>query len=345
MTELFDAIASWQTSILVVVAFGFMPGFILRLLVKIYPHKDPRRQELVAELYAMKRIKRPLFVAEQLETVLFEGIPQRARALHPSFRKHTRRTQAWMANGGLWEAVCWIGAIGGIVDYLVNKDVTLLAIGAPALLGSKLIKFTQNRRRISDRKRYASELELSTRLKLFERLPHVDQARIINTSNAMLAKGGRVVVYGDVGVGKTTMLGFLTVALLRNPAARLKLTPVPLDLTGWNSSPYSFRNFIATEIARTCNLSPSRARKVVEEGKIVPLIDALDEQPTHERELLLQAIEREWTGRPIVLTSRPFANEIKLSCIESYMFEALAAPFDHLRSSFNHPCIDPKKEN
>ena len=53
--------------------FGFAPGFVLRLLVLIYPKNDPRRQELVAELYTLGRVERLLFVGEQLETALFEG--------------------------------------------------------------------------------------------------------------------------------------------------------------------------------------------------------------------------------------------------------------------------------
>jgi AAA domain len=81
MTELLLAVASWQTLLFVLIVFGFAPGFVLRLLVRLYPPRDPRRRELVSELYAMDRIKRPLFVVEQLETVLFEGLPHRLHAL------------------------------------------------------------------------------------------------------------------------------------------------------------------------------------------------------------------------------------------------------------------------
>jgi len=41
MTELLEAIASWQTLALALLVFGFAPGFVLRLLVKIYPRDDP----------------------------------------------------------------------------------------------------------------------------------------------------------------------------------------------------------------------------------------------------------------------------------------------------------------
>jgi hypothetical protein len=79
MSELVEAIASPWNLVLVVIGFGFLPGFALRSLLKVYPRDDPRRRELIAQLYALKRIERPFFVAEQLETVMFEGVPARLR--------------------------------------------------------------------------------------------------------------------------------------------------------------------------------------------------------------------------------------------------------------------------
>lgn len=66
------------------------PGFALRLLVKLYPRDDPRRKELIAEMYATKRIERPLFVAEQLETAIFEGVPHRFVQIKKSIVPSTR---------------------------------------------------------------------------------------------------------------------------------------------------------------------------------------------------------------------------------------------------------------
>ena len=42
-----------------------------------YPRSDPRRDELIAELYAIPSIQRPLWVAQQLEVALFEGLGHR----------------------------------------------------------------------------------------------------------------------------------------------------------------------------------------------------------------------------------------------------------------------------
>jgi hypothetical protein len=77
MTELLATVASWPSLLLVVVVFGFAPGFLLRLIVLAYPRGDPRRDELIAELYAVPRVQRPLWVAQQLEVALFEGLGHR----------------------------------------------------------------------------------------------------------------------------------------------------------------------------------------------------------------------------------------------------------------------------
>ena len=80
MSELLGSIVSWPSLVLVLVVFGFAPGFCLRLVVLAYPRSDPRRKELVAELYAIPRSQRPLWVAEQIEVALFEGLVRRMSA-------------------------------------------------------------------------------------------------------------------------------------------------------------------------------------------------------------------------------------------------------------------------
>ncbi len=75
-------LALWPAALLGVLVFGFLPGPILRLIVRIYPKEHPRRRELVAELYALDYHKRLLFVAQNLELALFEGLPMRWRSRH-----------------------------------------------------------------------------------------------------------------------------------------------------------------------------------------------------------------------------------------------------------------------
>lgn len=134
MTELLDTATSWRSLLLAVVAFGFAPGFCLRLLVLIYPRSDPRRTELIAELYVVPRIQRPLWVAEQLETALFEGLPHRLsavlrRAAHQRRANNdlTIRTgrRRWSIAGLVALTLAVIGgSIVGALEYLNSRFPT-----------------------------------------------------------------------------------------------------------------------------------------------------------------------------------------------------------------------------
>lgn len=54
--------------------FGFAPGMVLALIVRLIPDVD-RRKELQAELYEVPRWERPFWVAEQFEVALRIGLP------------------------------------------------------------------------------------------------------------------------------------------------------------------------------------------------------------------------------------------------------------------------------
>jgi hypothetical protein len=71
-------VLAWPTLGIALLVFGFAPGVVLRLIVLFYPRGNLRRQELLSELYAVPRIERPFWVAEQLEVALFEGLRGRS---------------------------------------------------------------------------------------------------------------------------------------------------------------------------------------------------------------------------------------------------------------------------
>ena len=54
--------------------FGFAPGMVLSLIVRLLAKDDPRRRELQAELYVVPRWERPFWVCEQFEVALREGL-------------------------------------------------------------------------------------------------------------------------------------------------------------------------------------------------------------------------------------------------------------------------------
>lgn len=79
MSGLLQQLADWRVYVVPAVMLGFAPGFVIRLVLFLYPWDDERREELPNELYSLPRWKRPMWVAEQLETALFEGPKERTR--------------------------------------------------------------------------------------------------------------------------------------------------------------------------------------------------------------------------------------------------------------------------
>jgi hypothetical protein len=129
MTELLDVVASWPSLILVIVVFGFTPGLCLRLLVLAYPRSDPRRTELIAELYAVPYIQRPLWVAEQLEVALFEGLPHRVFAvLRLSTSQRRQRVLRHTTHRSLTYAIRVVGVI--LIGYVIVMGGVILAMSA-----------------------------------------------------------------------------------------------------------------------------------------------------------------------------------------------------------------------
>jgi len=75
--DLFHSVFSWWALLLAMLVFGFAPGVVLRVIVLAFHRDDPRRAELLAELRVVPFIERPLWVAQQLEVALFEGLRER----------------------------------------------------------------------------------------------------------------------------------------------------------------------------------------------------------------------------------------------------------------------------
>lgn len=67
------------SAVLVILLIFLAPELVLRLLTLVYPRNSVGRRELIAELRAMRRLERPTWVGEQIETALREGLRQRLR--------------------------------------------------------------------------------------------------------------------------------------------------------------------------------------------------------------------------------------------------------------------------
>jgi hypothetical protein len=114
--------------LLAILLFGVAPGFLLRLIVKLYPVDDPRRQELTAELYSIKRRERPFFVAEQLETALFDGLFPRVSSAQARRRSAIEYLVAEFGHVGgrlLWWYSHFVLAGGHVIAGEENDDGTM----------------------------------------------------------------------------------------------------------------------------------------------------------------------------------------------------------------------------
>ncbi|WP_146044344.1 hypothetical protein [Amycolatopsis sp. BJA-103] len=74
MVELIELAGAPSLLLTAILIYGFAPGFALRLTILLYPKNDDRRKELLADLYKMPRLQRPFWVAEQIETAIFDGV-------------------------------------------------------------------------------------------------------------------------------------------------------------------------------------------------------------------------------------------------------------------------------
>lgn len=90
---MFDYFLSVEALTVALVVFGVAPGLVLRLIVLAFHPEDPCRDELRGELYGVPRWERPLWVAEQLEIAISEGLWGRlvwAATGHLIYRWHLR---------------------------------------------------------------------------------------------------------------------------------------------------------------------------------------------------------------------------------------------------------------
>jgi hypothetical protein len=80
LTQLAGQATSPISVLAVAVIFGFVPAAVLKMLVQLYPVDDPRRTELMGELYAQPYRYRLLFTAAMIPTVVVDAPVARRRA-------------------------------------------------------------------------------------------------------------------------------------------------------------------------------------------------------------------------------------------------------------------------
>lgn len=95
MTTLLFHVIAWPTFFMALLVFGFAPGIVLRIIVLAFRKDDPRRRELLGELYSVPRIERPFWVAEKLELAVTEGLGSRVLRLIKDVSLGQRLVNGW----------------------------------------------------------------------------------------------------------------------------------------------------------------------------------------------------------------------------------------------------------
>ncbi|GAA3046920.1 NACHT domain-containing protein [Actinokineospora globicatena] len=111
-----------------------------------------------------------------------------------------------------------------------------------------------------------------------------------------------LVVVGAPGAGKTSLLMVLVEALARNHSPGDPV-PVMLDLSAWPNS--NLPKWIVGEVAKQWGVSAKTAAVLFDRGKVLPVLDGLDELQPKRHKTAVETISQ-WSGgvRPCVVACR-----------------------------------------
>ncbi len=98
---------------------------------------------------------------------------------------------------------------------------------------------------------------------------------------------GRLLVIGEPGAGKTSLLLQLADALLQRRENRI---PVILNLATWSETYKNFEHWLLETLPRAGSVSKAYAKTLVLEDRLLPLFDGLDEVKAEHRQACLDAI-------------------------------------------------------
>ncbi len=183
----------------------------------------------------------------------------------------------------------------------------------------------KNQTRIALGLTHRPEAVLQRQMKLFQRSggkPEVLQAGTA-ISQVFDKVGGRLLILGSPGSGKTTALLELTRDLLtRADHDEERPIPVVFNLSSWSEQPFAepeqpFAEWLVEELHHSYEVPWGTARSWIDHDGILPLLDGLDEVAPHVRDACVTAINA-------FLTTR---EGVKLAvCASTEAYQHLAEP-------------------
>jgi NACHT domain-containing protein len=132
--------------------------------------------------------------------------------------------------------------------------------------------------------------------------------------------GGRIIILGGAGAGKTAAMLLLLIEILKHrPPNSDEPVPMWLTLGGWNPKT-SLLDWAATTLTRDYPGVASTATELIRTGRVALFLDGLDEIAPGKQGQALRAIDRETDGLRVVLTSRP--NEYRAALADGQLYGA-----------------------
>lgn len=129
------------------------------------------------------------------------------------------------------------------------------------------------------------------RAKVFLNKKTIESANIASEIDKILNDNGRLLLIGDPGAGKTTILLYAALNILNTSYSsndskssdELQKLPLILNLATWNGG-QGFADWYAQNIAHTYSLSPVFVRELLRRNAIVPFFDGFDEVAEEHRD-------------------------------------------------------------
>ena len=109
-----------------------------------------------------------------------------------------------------------------------------------------------------------------------------------------------MVIIGEPGGGKTAAAILLLLEIYKTPGTRV---PVFFQLAAWRANRVPLNDWMIEQLATTYATPPKIARLLIEEDRILPILDGLDEVPVSGRRAAITALRR-LAETPFVLTCR-----------------------------------------